>query len=441
MHYWAVALLLVAAGAEAAQDAPAASSDTDSIRFKIGAEVKAHYRWSEDDRLPLRFPFDASHLPQGQAQVFQQAVAPGSSFEVSNLALELDADFPHAITAHTRINFIDLHNRNPTSSDQTVNVKEAWIRFGAKYEALEAPPGSSFYALFGKAPKFERQRARKLESYGMVSTAFNRFEDIQLQLGGTLGKHFYFRTQVSNGNPTFFRDPNALAGDNGTPDRMPPAPDPRLGSGFLIFYHAEAEEFEIDDRPEWGGGLGVSFLSEDLRRGLDVMGFYYHTRLSPAARLRGTFYEGDLDLLDGTGGISLPISGDRRTEYGANLDAQVGGLGVFVQIVREEAAALPRTGFEVEAGYRVVRGDPADPNALFTGIEPIVRYSRIDNDFTAPSNFVAPSVMWDWAKLDLGVRLTIRKGLDLTAEYAFHDITAARTIKHDEFLTTLRLRF
>ena len=55
-----------------------------------------------------------------------------------------------------------------------------------------------------------------------------------------VGGHIYFRAQVSNGNPTFFRDPNALAGDNGT--AREPNPDPNLWSGFPIFYHAEVEE-------------------------------------------------------------------------------------------------------------------------------------------------------------------------------------------------------
>lgn len=442
MRRWALALFCFSTAAASAQDPKAApGSDSDETRFKISAEIKAHYRWSEDDKLPLRFPFPPDHFPEGQTQIFEQTVAPGSSIEVSNVIVDLDLELPHAITGHAKIHFIDLYNRNPTSTDQTVNAKEAWMRFGSKYESLEPSPSSSVYALFGKAPKFEREHFRKLESYGLVSTAFNRFEDLQLQIGGNIGRHFYFRTQVSNGNPTFFRDPNALAGDNGTPDRQPPNPDPQLGSGFVIFYHAEVEEFEVDDRPEVGAGVGLRFLTESFQSGVDVLGFYYRTRLSPRARLRGTFYEGDLDILDGTGGISLPISGDDRTEYGANVDTQVGNLGVFFQWVHEEAASLPRTGVEVEAGYKFVRGDQADPKALFTSIEPVVRYSKLVNDFTAPGSFVAPSVMWDWAKLDLGARITIRKGLDVTVEYAFHDITAARPIHHDEFLTTLRLRF
>jgi hypothetical protein len=420
--------------------------ETESVHFRISAELKAHYRWSEEDSFPLRFPFPPEFVPVGRDRVALETVASGSSLEVSTATLFLDVDLPRSIAARVKIDFIDLYDRNPTSTDQTVDVDEAWIRFGTRYEPMEAVPGSGVYALFGKAPKFERQNLRRLESYGLASTAFNRFEDIQLQLGGSLGTHVYFRAQISNGNPTFFRDPNALAGDNGT--EMPPNPDPKLWSGFPIFYHAEVEELEIDDRPEYGVGAGLRFLSLNQEKGLDLLGFYYRTRLSEAAKLRGTFYEGDLDILDGVTPIpgresefQLPIEGDVREEYGLNVDAQVDALSLFFQLVHEEAASLPRDGIEVEAAYRFVIGDPADPSDLFPLIQPAIRYSRLDNDFTAPPLFVVPSVMWDWEKWDIGVRVIIVSRVDLTLEYARHDIHAARAIAHDEFLTTLRLRF
>ncbi len=78
---------------------------------------------------------------------------------------------------------------------------------------------------------------------------------------------------------------------------------------------------------------------------------------------------------------------------------------------------------------------------MLTRLQPVVRYSRLDNDFTAPKGFVVPSAVWDWQKWDLGVRATIRQGVDLTLEYTVNDLGASRPIDHDEFLTTLRLRF
>ena len=63
-----------------------------------------------------------------------------------------------------------------------------------------------------------------------------------------------------------------------------------------------------------------------------------------------------------------------------------------------------------------------------------MRWSRLENYFTAPRGFVAPSFAWDWDKLDLGLRVTIIRKLDLTLEYSFHDIAASRVIQHDEAL-------
>jgi hypothetical protein len=438
----AILVFLTAAGLAYPQDQDAdsmADPEEEAVRFKVSGELKAHFRWSAEDFFPVGFPFPPTFIPIGRDRVFLETVAPGSSFEVSVATLFLDVELPQSISGHVKINFINLYDRNPTSTDHTVSVREAWVQFGERYESLEALPGTTFYGLFGKAPKFEKQSFRRLESYGLVSTAFNRFEDLQLQVGGSVGEHFYFRGQISNGNPTFFRDPNALAGDNGTV--MPPNPDPELGSGFPIFYHAEVEDLQIDDDPEYGVGAGFRFLTLDQERGIDLLGFYYNTNLSEGVKLNGTFYEGDLDLLDGAGGISLPIEGNDRMEYGFNADAQLGDLGLFFQWVHEEAASLPRDGVEIEIGYGFEIGDPGDPNQLFPVVQPAFRYSRLDNDFSAPPAFVAPSAVWDWQKFDLGVRITIIQRLDLTVEYTFYDIESTPKVDPDEFLTTLRLRF
>ncbi len=419
-----------------AEEAATQTKD-DGVRVRVSTELRLGARWSEDDRFPLSFPFPAEFVPVGEPNVALQTVSPGASLEINKASLLLDVDLPRGISAHTRVDFVDLYDRNPTSTDKWVDVDEAWIAFGKKYSSLAPLPGNSFYGLLGKAPKFERQPFRRLDSYGLVSTAFNRLPDMQLQVGGSLGSHVYFFGQVSNGNPLFMRDPNALAGDNGT--AAPPAPDPRLHTGFPMLYHAEVEDLAFDDRMELGGGAGLRWAEVGRNVGLDLLGFYYRTRLSERARLNGTLYEGDLDILD-VGGLSLPVSGDRREEMGANLDVRLGEFSAFAQVVKEEAAGLPRVGFEVEAAYRLVIGDLGDPRALFTSLQPAVRFSRIDNDFQAPAGFPAPSLAWDWTKIDLGLRVTIIRSLDLTLEYSHHDIGAKRKINHDEALATLRLR-
>jgi hypothetical protein len=439
----AICCLVVQSPLAGAQEEPAEyfEKKDEGVSFRISGEVKAHYRWSEDDRFPLRTPFPPGFVPVGQENVALQTVAPGSSLEVSKATVSLDVALPRQVSARVKLDFIDLYDRNPTSTDKKVDVDEAWVALGRRQESLLPTEGTSLYALFGKAPKFERQPLRRLESYGLVSTAFNRFPDLQFQVGGSIGSAFYFFGQVSNGSPIFLRDPNVLAGDNGTGTPPPPNPDPALHSGFPIFYHAEVEDLELDDRFETGGGAGLRFLSADRRFGVDVLGFYYRTRLSEEARLNGTFYQGDLEILRGAGIPPDQLSGDERTEYGGNLDLRLGGFTAFAQFVKEEAASLPRTGFEVEASYRLVLGDLADAKSLFPSLEPAVRYSRLDNDWTAPPIFIALSALWDWQKWDFGLRTTIVKGLDLTLEYSYNDIGAARTIGHDEFLATLRFRF
>lgn len=442
MHFLRVALsamVLLASVNVVAQEQdeqPFAEPESENIRWDVSAEVKAHYRNSEDNRIPLGIPFPPALIPVGQDNVWFQTVSPGSSFEVSVATVYFDVELPRSIFGHIKIDFIDLYERNPTSTDKTVDVDEAWVQFGRRFESLEPITANSFYALFGKAPKFERQNNRRLESYGLVSTAFNRFEDIQLQFGGSIGSNFYLRGQISNGNPIFMRDPNSLAGDNGTVP--PPNPDPVLNQGFPIFYHAEVEEFGFGKEPEYGIGAGFQWVTAEQTAGLDVLAFYYRSKLDETVDLRGTFYGGDLDLLDGAG-VPLPIEGDDRSEYGFNTDFEIGGFGAFFQYVHEELATLPRNGFEVELGYSFLSGDPGDPTSLFPIIQPSLRYSQVNADFTAPRLSVAKSHGWDWKKWDIGARVTIIQHVDITVEYSIVKIKAAEDINNNEFLTTLRL--
>jgi hypothetical protein len=427
----------------------------EGVSLEISTELKTHFRWSEEDRWALWTPFPPEFVPAGQENVALATVAPGSSLEVSKATVFFDVDLPREISARVKIDFIDLYDRNPTSTDKKVDVDEAWIAFGERQESLQPVDGTSFYALIGKAPKFERQVHRRIETYGLVSTAFNRFPDLQVQVGGSLGSNVYFFGQVSDGNPIFMRDPNALAGDNGT--APPPNPVFELNSGFPIFYHAEVEDLQLDNEFEYGGGVGVRWVSEDQESGVDVLGFYYQYTLPDETPLNGTAYQGDLELLRGAGIPPNELDGNERTEWGGNLDLRFAGLGVFAQYVKEESASLPRSGFEVEAGYRLVLGDLADSSALFPAVEPIIRYSRLDNDWTAPREFITQSALWDWQKWDFALRTTIVPKLDLLLEYTRNDtsigsnvsgsildppvqIGPGRKIKHDEFLATLRLR-
>jgi hypothetical protein len=122
----------------------------------------------------------------------------------------------------------------------------------------------------------------------------------------------------------------------------------------------------------------------------------------------------------------------------------MGGFSVFGQYVRQEIAGLVRKGYEVEASYRFLTNGlfAVGDQPWFNWIQPAVRVSRIDNDFSTPAGFLAPSFAWDWSKLDFGLRFGIVRNVDLTVEYARHDMRTKATVLHpDELLVTLRAGF
>src|SRR5215213_496114 len=249
----AVLLSLCLAASTAAQEGEGEQAgQAESLRpsFHFSLEGKANYRDSEANRFLVPFDFDRS--PDKVVRGFEETVNAGSHFEVSTLTLLLDANWGDGLTAHGKIDFIDLYDRNPTSTDKKADVDEAWVRFGVEPEPATLAPRTGLYLKIGKLPKFERQDDRHLESYGLVSTAFNRFEDSGAELGVSLGRHVYAKLSVTQGKPVFIRDPNALAGDNGTPDRSTLDANPDLKSGIVILYDAEVEDLDIDGDLEIG---------------------------------------------------------------------------------------------------------------------------------------------------------------------------------------------
>jgi hypothetical protein len=117
----------------------------DGVFLDISAELKANYRWSESDRFPVFTPFPPEFVPQGQDNVALATVAPGSSLEVSKAIVYFDLELPRQISGRIKIDFIDLYDRNPTSTDKKIDVDEAWIAFGPRQQSLQPIDGSSFY--------------------------------------------------------------------------------------------------------------------------------------------------------------------------------------------------------------------------------------------------------------------------------------------------------
>jgi hypothetical protein len=361
---------------------------------------------------------------------------PGHHAEVNVADLQLD--LRHGTLFHARIkaHAQALHRRNPTSSDRQADVDELFVRFGPYPELLERPDGTSFFVQAGKFPKIERQPVRLLESYGLAATAFNRFEDIQVIVGGTAGRSLYWRLIGANGNPVFFRDPNALAGDNGTPELRQPFPIPTYGSGFPILYNAEAEGLALDaDGLQFGQALGWRWQREDQSAGLDLILFHYERGMEDEVNLTGTFYGGDLDLLDGPTGVGLPVTNDRKEEYGARLYGEWRAATLIAQFTKQNLAGLQREGWEAEAGWAFTLN--AGP---IRSIQPAVRVSGLTNRFRGPATFVAPSVWWNWTKIDGGLRVGLPRNFDVTLEYTKHNVGTARNLDLRETLVTLRWR-
>jgi hypothetical protein len=241
------------------------------------------------------------------------------------------------------------------------------------------------------------------------------------------------------------RDPNALAGDFGTPETVPGRVNPIYQSGFPILYDTQAQDVNLGGHVELGGGAGLRLVDATDQKGVDVLGWYFQRKLEDKARIHGSYYEGDLEMLRGAGGPTLDYSGRDREEHGLNLQARLAGLRLFGQYAWQDLAGLERRGFELELAYRIptngllVSGD----SPMINWIQPAVRYSSLDHQFAGPSDFVAPSFFWDWTKLDVGVRVGIVAKVDLTVEYERSQMTLAsgRKVTLSEVLATARFAF
>ncbi|HTQ78528.1 MAG TPA: hypothetical protein VMM92_00915, partial [Thermoanaerobaculia bacterium] len=260
-------------------------------KIRLGFEGRLNFRQSDEYKFPVNFPFSPSELPVGQTKAFEETVNAGSHFEISKLILYVDADWSESLTAHGRLDFIDLYDRNPTSSGKKTDVKEFWVRFGRETDPGVLPERSGAYFKVGKFGHFERQNDRHLESYGIVSTTFNRFNDMGGELGVNAGRHLYFKATATVGSPVFLRDPNALAGDNGTPDLLLPNPNPELKTGIDILYDTEVEDFNPDRPLQISGAIGTRFADAGGRNSLDIEIWGHHRKLSDRVAKDGTFYQ------------------------------------------------------------------------------------------------------------------------------------------------------
>jgi hypothetical protein len=414
--------------------------------FQLHGEVKLdgrHSRFVQTRTFTPRGPNPIRFVPTG----FQRTADAGGALELQNVALVGQGDLGLGVSAKVELHVLDLYNRNPTSSDDRIFVREAWLRFGRKADTLSATGDGPFYVLAGMAPRFSKPTVRALESYGMWATAVGRFEMPQVQIGGRVGGPVYWRAQVGKGNPLYYRDTNVLAGDNGAIGPGTSSDAKAYETGFPIFYDAKADDLDTHGQVEWGLGLGlrrVRARDGDAGRttGVDLLGWYFRRRLADKVPLRGTTEFGDLELLRGRG-FPLPFSGRDKWEAGLNVALRHGRWRLDGQLVRQSIAGLERDGFDAELGAVL-----SLPGLFLVGetpvgnwIRPVLRVSIIANDFDAPLEYPSLSVDWDWRKYDLGLRFGLVRDVDLTVEYSRHDmiVPTVGKLHPDEFLVTLRM--
>jgi len=407
---------------------------------KSRIELRANYRDSKEEKFALKFPFPPSFLPVGQKVGFEETVDAGSHAELSVAQIKLDLGYGNWFLAHTQLHAQDKYRRNPTSDDRKIDADELWIQIGPRPEFLARPERTSFFVQLGKFVKMERQPIRVLESYGLAATAFNRFEDVGVMTGGSIGRNVYWRLTGTSGNPLYFRDPNALAGDNGIKELLQPNPDPRLKSGFPILYDTRVEDLALDTkRMSFGQGLGYRWQNDAQTFGFDAVAFHYRRKLRDdnSSPLTGTFYGVDIDLLNGPLGTSgLPIRGNKKEETGARIYTEWRGLTSTIQYTNQTIAGMHRSGAEGEFGYKFdVAAGP------LVSIQPAVRWSELHYGFKGSALlYPAPSIWWNWTKIDAGIRIGFPKNVDLTIERARNNIGAPKKIHPDETLATVRIR-
>ena len=414
--------------------------------FKSRIELRANYRDSKEEKFALKFPFPPSFLPVGQTVGFEETVDAGSHAELSVAQIKLDLGYSDWLLAHTQLHGVDKYRRNPTSADKKIDFDELWIQIGQRPEFLARPEKTSFFVQLGKFVKMERQPIRLLESYGLVATSFNRFEDVGVMTGGSVGRNFYWRLTGTSGNPLYFRDPNALAGDNGINELLQPNPDPKLKSGFPILYDTRVEDLALDTKNmSFGQGIGYRWQNDAQTAGFDAVAFHYRRNLrdDENAPLTGTFYGVDLDLLEGPLDRGLPIRGKKKEETGARVYTEWGGLTSTIQFTSQSVAGMHRSGAEAELGYKLgwSVGPSVGGESLLQSIQPAVRWSELHYGFKGNGAlYPAPSIWWNWTKIDLGVRIGFARNVDLTIEHAKNNIGAPKKIHPDETLATVRIR-
>ena len=120
------ALCLVSTAALIVSALPAAGQE--KMGFTFFGEMNFNWRDSAFVEFPVNVPFPPDFWEEGDDAVYLRTVDAGSHFEMSDVELGLDAQFTERFSGRVLVHVIDLYNKNPTSLDQDVFVREFWLR-------------------------------------------------------------------------------------------------------------------------------------------------------------------------------------------------------------------------------------------------------------------------------------------------------------------------
>ena len=173
-----------------------------------------------------------------------------------------------------------------------------------------------------------------------------------------------------------------------------------------------------------GVAAGYRWATTNGKYRYNLIAYYYQRNLVDSAELNGTIYGGDRDFFEFSelffpGPIdpnndlaSIPLSSKDKKESGVTFWYYGRQSTLFAQLIAQDIAGLERWGAELELSHRITTKN----KPLIRGLVSAVCYSILYNDIVTPPLNPAPSIGWDWQKLDIGLTVFFKSRISLIME-------------------------
>jgi len=162
---------------------------------------------------------------------------------------------------------------------------------------------------------------------------------------------------------------------------------------------------------------------------LDLTGFGYWDKLTAG------------EISAAQANIQTAIGGsDSQKRVGGRLTWKVGDALLAYELVKADDGSLERTGWFGQASYKYRFAYPLLAGKYVTGVEPVVRYGKMDLDNVVRATNQPET--WDRDKLTLGLIFDVYKNVKVKTEYYFNgETTGGKEPNNDEFLMQLQVKF